>query len=242
MSLKPAFVILAAGMGTRLGKPHPKCLTVLDNGETIMARQIRNIRAAFGEDVDIHIVVGFQVDKIVEVFPKEKYIYNAQYDQTNTSKSLLLALQHINHKKYDGIVWINGDVVFDNDLPFYLKNIVNNGQSFVSVDNKNIGEEEVKYTLDATGKIDSLSKKVLIADALGEAVGINYVTSKDALEFSYFLKHVDDQDYFEKGIEKSIQKKALEWVPFDISSLGLNAVEVDFGADLENANKTFFPA
>jgi choline kinase len=33
-------VILAAGIGSRLGKPHPKPLTVLSTGETIMQRQI----------------------------------------------------------------------------------------------------------------------------------------------------------------------------------------------------------
>src|SRR4051812_20598769 len=33
-------VILAAGMGTRLGRPLPKPLTVLDNGQTIIGRQV----------------------------------------------------------------------------------------------------------------------------------------------------------------------------------------------------------
>jgi choline kinase len=240
MNLQPAFVILAAGMGTRLGKPHPKCLTILDSGETIMARQIRNIRASFGDSAVIHIVVGFQLEKIVEAFPNEKYIYNSAYDITNTSKSLLSALQGINHKKHNGIVWLNGDVVFDDDLMFYLKNVVENNVSFVSVDSKNIGEEEVKYTLNKQGSIASLSKQVNIDEALGEAVGINYVNREDVLTLAYNLKKVDNQDYFEKAIENSILNAEAVWVPFDISRLGLNAVEVDFSVDLDNANKTFF--
>lgn len=240
MNLRPAFVILAAGMGTRLGKPHPKCLTVLDSGETIMERQIKNIRIAFGDKADIYTVVGFQLEKIIDSFPEEKYVYNANYDVTNTSKSLLLALQNINHKKYDGVVWLNGDVVFDDDLMFYLKAVIENGISFVSVDNKNIGEEEVKYTLNELGTVSSLSKQVPLNDALGEAVGINYVVSDDIINFMHHLKEVDNQDYFEKGIENSIKSNETVWVPFDISSLGLNAVEVDFSADLANANKTFF--
>ena len=36
-------IILAAGKGTRLGMPHPKCLTKLKTGETILERQIRAI-------------------------------------------------------------------------------------------------------------------------------------------------------------------------------------------------------
>ena len=34
-------IILAAGKGTRLGMPHPKCLTTLKTGETILGRQIQ---------------------------------------------------------------------------------------------------------------------------------------------------------------------------------------------------------
>jgi len=42
-------VILAAGMGTRLGRPWPKPLTPLSDGRTIMSQQMENLRTAFGE-------------------------------------------------------------------------------------------------------------------------------------------------------------------------------------------------
>ena len=41
-------VILAAGMGSRLGRALPKPLTELSDGRTIMRQQHDNIRAAFG--------------------------------------------------------------------------------------------------------------------------------------------------------------------------------------------------
>ena len=34
-------IILAAGIGSRLGKPNPKSLTKLSTGETIIGRQIK---------------------------------------------------------------------------------------------------------------------------------------------------------------------------------------------------------
>ena len=40
-------VILAAGMGTRLGKPWPKPLTPLSDGRTIMQQQIENLKKIF---------------------------------------------------------------------------------------------------------------------------------------------------------------------------------------------------
>ena len=36
-------IILAAVKGTRLGMPHPKCLTKLKTGETILERQINTL-------------------------------------------------------------------------------------------------------------------------------------------------------------------------------------------------------
>ena len=102
--------ILAAGLGTRLGKPHPKPLTRLTTGQSIMERQIGSLRAAFGEDVRIIVVVGYKMDLIVEAHPDVLFAYNEAYDSTNTSKSLLKALQLSNP---GGVLWMNGDVVFD---------------------------------------------------------------------------------------------------------------------------------
>ncbi len=54
-------IILAAGMGSRLGKPHPKPLTVLSTGESILARQVRLLKELISED-DIIVVNGFKKD------------------------------------------------------------------------------------------------------------------------------------------------------------------------------------
>ena len=85
-------VILAAGMGSRLGRSLPKPLTELSDGRSIMQQQHDNIRAAFGKTARITTVVGYRAETIVEAFPHVDYVYNDRYDQTNTSKSLLRAL------------------------------------------------------------------------------------------------------------------------------------------------------
>lgn len=238
--MTPQFVILAAGMGTRLGKPHPKSLTILDNGETIMARQIRNIRAAFGHKAQINIVVGFQLESIIDAFPDENFIYNEEYDTTNTSKSLMRALWNV--KKNDGVVWMNGDVVFDEDLLFYLKDKIAVDECLITVNSDSVAEEEVKYTLDENNNISALSKVVPVTKALGESVGINFVNKKTVNSLETWLKKVDNQDYFEKAIEQSILFDKTEWKTFDITKLGLSAVEVDFADDLVKANKSLLPS
>ena len=103
-------VILAAGMGSRLGRSLPKPLTELSDGRTIMQQQFDNIRYAFGNNAKVTIVVGYKLEHIIEAFPEANFVYNEQYDQTNTSKSLLRALQA---SSSGGVLWMNGDVVFD---------------------------------------------------------------------------------------------------------------------------------
>ena len=68
-------IILAAGMGSRLGNPFPKPLTPLKNGQTIMGRQLKNIQNYFDID-DVTTVIGFKKDLIMERFPEVNYVYN----------------------------------------------------------------------------------------------------------------------------------------------------------------------
>ena len=221
-------IILAAGIGSRLGNPFPKPLTPLKNGKSIMQRQMDSITTYFDIN-DITTVVGFKKNLIMEQFPEVNYVYNPFFDTTNTSKSLLRAL-----KKHRGnsILWFNGDVVFDPQLVSLLQNEINNNQSFVSVNTQSVSDEEVKYTL-KDGFVESLSKEV--KNGLGEAVGINFIAAKDLDVFINQLENCDENHYFEKGLEMAIAINQLKLKVVDISAY--NCIEVDFKEDLLNANK-----
>ncbi len=222
-------VILAAGMGTRLGRPWPKPLTPLSDGRTIMKQQMDNILGSF-DDVRVMTVVGFKLELILEEFPDVAYVYNENYDQTNTNRSLLKALRQ---SAPGGVLWMNGDVVFDPRVLERVKDLIAAEQSFICVNTAVVGEEEVKYTVDADGYVDRLSKTV--TDALGESVGINYVGAGDKDRLIERLAECADSDYFERGIEIMIEKDRTRVVPFDIRDLF--AVEVDFEEDLSRANQ-----
>ena len=105
--------------------------------------------------------------------------------------------------------------------------------SFVCVNTAAVGEEEVKYTVDEVGNIRDLSKRV--ADPLGEAIGINFVSANQKSLLISALQDVDDNDYFERGIEVAVAEDAAQFQPVDISDL--YAVEVDFEEDLTRARK-----
>jgi choline kinase len=223
-------VILAAGMGTRLGRPFPKPLTPLSDGRTIMEQQIDNLRQVFGADVRITTVVGFKLDLILEAFPDVTYIYNEAYDQTNTNRSLLKALRLSTE---GGVLWMNGDVVFDPQVLEKVSGLMESDTSFICVDTAAVGDEEVKYTVDDDGYVDELSKQVV--NARGEAVGINFVSASDKPTLIDRLSECSDADYFERGIELAISHDSMRVMPVDIGEFF--AVEVDFEEDLTRANE-----
>jgi choline kinase len=221
-------VILAAGMGTRLGRPSPKPLTPLDDGRSILAQQMGNVREVFAGDARFVVVVGFKHELVMEAAPDALFAYNENYDQTNTSKSLVKALRN----SPDGpVIWMNGDVVFDPEVLRRLQPFLDDDRSALAVNTSVVGEEEVKYTVSADGSVLALSKQV--QNALGEAVGINLVAGKDKAALIARLDECDEQDYFERGIELAIDHDGLKFTPVDISDLF--AVEVDFAEDLERA-------
>lgn len=227
-----SFIILAAGLGSRLGGAVPKPLTVLEDGRTILQQQLDNITEAFGEAAlsAVTVVLGHRAELIQEALPRQvKVVHNVDYEITNTSKSLLQAMQRV--PKGNSALWLNGDVVFDAEILKKARAAAEADSSFVVVDEGSVAEEEVKYTLDSDGLIDGLSKTV--ADGLGEAVGINHVGSKERQALIYALKAVGQQDYFEKAMELTIADGA-QWMPIYAGSF--YAVEVDFPEDLVRAN------
>lgn len=220
-------VILAAGIGSRLGNPFPKPLTRLSNNKSIMELQVENITKYFDINT-INTVVGFKKELIMEAFPDVKYIYNNFFDTTNTSKSLLKALSKID---YDDVLWLNGDVVFEADILKELLENIHKSQSFMAVNTSRVAEEEVKY-ITKDGYITDVSKTVQNAE--GEAVGINFISKKDVPFLLKGLQKCLDNDYFEKGIEYAIKEYDIKFKAIDISKF--QCIEVDFKEDLENAN------
>lgn len=218
-------VILAAGVGSRLGRPFPKCLSMLPTGERILGRQIRIFRQ-YGIN-EIFVVVGFKKNLIMEEFPSVYFRYNPIYYITNTSKSLCCALEYLD----DDVIWCNGDVVFDEEV---IREMAAFDGNAVAVDRKKCGEEEVKYRADERGGILEISKRVQAPQ--GEAVGVNRVQKNDIPVFLQALAACKEQDYFEMGVEMLIQQGVC-FSAVDISAY--RCIEVDFEEDLKQALAMF---
>lgn len=224
-------VILAAGLGTRLALPHPKPLTRLVDGRSIMQQQVDNLEMAFGTDMRLSIVVGYKCNLVMEHTPRASFVHNRDFRQTNTSKSLLKALKTT---AKGGVIWLNGDVVFDPTILELMKSYIDAGSSVLSVNKARVSNEEMKYTLTSSGHIGRLSKEIPPRDALGEAVGINFVAENDKESLIRRLTEVAMQDYFEQAIEQSIIRDRVNYSALDIGAH--LAIEIDSPEDLNRAN------
>lgn len=213
-------IILAAGMGTRLGTLIPKPLTSLKDEKTILDFQIAKLDEVIGAN-NTYIVVGYKKEIIMEAHPEGLFVYNNAYANTNTAKSLLCALSKID----DDVIWLNGDVFFDTEVLGLLKS---SEHSACLVDTKKCNDEEIKYTVYEDDFIKELSKEV--KHGLGEAVGINMVKRPDLKAFVKALTEVGNKDYFEKALENLTLARELKLKAIKIGDCFCK--EIDFEQDL----------
>jgi L-glutamine-phosphate cytidylyltransferase len=224
---KMKIIILAAGKGSRLGDPNiPKPLTRLANGKTILGYQLENISQFISLD-RVLLVVGYHKERIIDLFPDLLYVYNPSFAKENTSKSLLRALKKCNEN--EDVLWINGDVVFH---PSLLPRMLQLDRTCMLVNQAVVGEEEVKYRSDSSGKILEVSKQVI--NPQGEALGINLWKGRNVDLLQQELTLCNDHEYFEKGIEMSIKKEMPVWC---CHADPTECTEIDFPKDLARANE-----
>jgi len=222
-------VVLAAGKGSRLGRSHPKCLTEIAPGRTVLGLIVESLESLLGRQ-EITVVVGYKRERIQEVFPDLRYVYNDRFETTNTAKSLLAALGEVG----DGdVLWVNGDVVAERGV---YEAVVRCPATCMAVRHGAVGDEEVKFVLGADGCISRVSKEV--SKGLGEAVGVNKVLASDLPALVDSLGRCQDTDYFEKGIEYAIAG-GTRVVPVDVT--GYRCEEIDFPTDLARVQAWFDP-
>ncbi len=112
-------LILNSGLGSRMGvltSEHPKCMTEIPAGETILSRQLKMIAGAgIGEVV---MTTGYFDGVLVDYcnslnLPlRFTFVKNPLYDQTNYIYSIYCAREYLD----DDIILMHGDLVFENEV------------------------------------------------------------------------------------------------------------------------------
>jgi HAD superfamily hydrolase (TIGR01450 family) len=226
--MKTIAIILSAGQGTRL-RPLtnniPKCLLEV-HGESILSHEIRALEGLVDE---IYVVVGYKADQIISKFvQKVKFFVNRDYDKTNNSYSLYLALEELKFN-FDRLVLLNGDILFDRSI---LEDMLRKEENLIAVDTTLYRGESMKVTLDGN-RINKISKDIKREDAYGVSIDL-YSFSKDVSEKLYnVLKKLDKNVWTEVAIQEILSKANV--YPFDIGKRFW--CEIDTLEDLKEANR-----
>jgi len=227
-------LILNSGLGSRMGKitsTHPKCMTLIDNNETIISRQLYLLKESGVKD--IIITTGYLKEILKEYCNNLKldlnitYVNNPLYRDTNSIYSIYCAKDYL----HDDIVMMHGDLVFTLNV---LKKVISNTNSVMTV------SSTIPLPLkDFKAIIDKQIKKISIND-FDNALTAQplYKIKKDDWEIwlksiETFCKNNQTNCYAENAFNEVSDKCML--YPLDIKDEICN--EIDNVEDLENVSK-----
>ncbi|PIN69090.1 nucleotidyl transferase [Candidatus Woesearchaeota archaeon CG11_big_fil_rev_8_21_14_0_20_43_8] len=206
-------IILAAGMGTRLGRYTenlPKCMLEF-NGKTLIQRQVDTLRACGINDITI--VKGYMPDKIN--ISGVKYHVNSDFTNTNMVETLFCA-----EKEMDGDILVcYADIIYEKRIiETILSSNVNIG---VTVDddywdywkarNDNPEDDVESLVVDGDGKIIELGDTMCSREkAQMRYIGLIKFTKKgvDALRKVYYRNKLKFFDKDEPWLRSKSFKKA----------------------------------
>ncbi len=170
-------LILNSGLGSRMGdetKTHPKCMTMIDEKETIISRQLRLLKENGIKDVVI--TTGPFEDKLIDYCKSLKlglnikFVNNPIYDKTNYIYSIYNAREELN----DDIILMHGDLVFTDQV---LKKVLKRKRSVM--------------TVSSTIPLPEKDFKAVIKNKKIVAVGIEFFDSANAAQPLYKLNKKD---------------------------------------------------
>ena len=230
-------LILAAGVGSRLGKlvkDKPKCLLRLDN-TAIIDYQLRCLmRVGNFSYSDVFVVGGYKFETLQYLTEKGvNLIFNPKCREWNNIYSFYLAKEYIT----EDFILINGDTIFH---PKILKNLlgVEKGTCFVIDNIKKLGEEEMKVLI-KDERILKFGKDINPETAHGEYIGLARFDINDAkIVFEKMGKLIESRKtsiWYELAINYVLDKIIAK----PIFTNNLPWIEIDTPDDYEKAETVF---
>ena len=148
-------LILNSGVGSRMGvltSEHPKCLTDIKPGETILSRQLKQLCEAGISEIIITtgycegVLMNYCMSLDLPV--KIKFVSNPEYRNTNYIYSVYLAREYL---RDDDLLFLHGDLVFENEA---LDKILAESGSVMAVSSSvPLPEKDFKAVIDDSNKI-----------------------------------------------------------------------------------------
>jgi choline kinase len=237
-------MVLAAGAGRRL-RPYtdelPKTLVPVDGERTVLDTALANFAKA--GLTDVAIVTGYKAQAIEDRLGDLERthgvtletVFNDKAEEWNNAYSLWCARSLFQ----DGVVLCNGDTVAPLSVTETLLAASGRGDDLVLAldDHKTLTDESMKATVDETGQLQQLTKRMPNEAGLGEYIGLTLIEPiaheilADAL---HWVWNEDPQLYYEDGFAELAKRGGR----VGVQSIGaVEWTEVDDHADLERARE-----
>ncbi|BAY77366.1 nucleoside-diphosphate-sugar pyrophosphorylase [Nostoc linckia NIES-25] len=239
-------IILAAGVGQRLGKDgqnQPKCLLKF-NGKSLLERHLNYLRHYQIDEVVI--AVGYQAEKIqdeIKALGAENWVttvYNPDYTKGSVI-SLWALRQHL--AAADNLLLMDADVLYDRHI---IERLVKTNVSNCFLLDRDFepGDEPVKLCV-KDGYLVEFRKQVALTlyDFAGESVGFFRFENAIARRLAnrteqYVADGLHDQPY-EEVIRDLLLETPQVFSYEDIT--GLPWIEIDFPEDIQRAQNQTLP-
>ncbi len=212
INLKKFFVIiLAAGMGRRLGKAgksKPKTLTLINNQTILNSLMMKLINYKVGK---IHFVLGYKSKMILDNLKNLnlKFSYNISDKFKKTGHGYSWYLSEKNFIKYKKpVIIIHADILFSEN---FLKNIISSNKNNIIgskiIKDKNSLKNIFKISTINSTKISKISKNLKINRGMTEVIGINKISFTSQKKIFLFLKEkFKDKQNLKLGWEDLLDK------------------------------------
>jgi len=240
-------IILAAGMGRRLGeftRQNTKCMVEV-NGVKLIDRLLNQLSGL--ELARIVIVVGYEGKKLIDYINRNhsdlkiEYVNNPIYDKTNNIYSLFLAKQQLQE---DDTLLIESDLIFDDHMFDLLINNPHPNLALVSkyetwmdgtmvkIDSDNNIVNFITKDAFSYDDVDKYYKTVNIYKFSKDFAANKYVPFLDA-----YIKSIGNNEYYENVLRiiSFLNSQDLKALPIN----GAKWYEIDDKQDLDIAEAIF---
>ena len=227
-------LILASGIGSRMGNltsEHPKCMTQLPNGQTIISRQLHQLSSA-GID-RIIITTGAFADTLKEYVKSLKidseiiFVHNPDYKTTNYIYSMYLAENELS----GDTLLLHADLVFEDTV---LELILNAPASAMAVSSTlPLPEKDFKAEI-TNGKISSIG--IEFFENSETAQPLYKLTEKDTQLWFYKISEYcksGDKDKIQCYAENALNEISEQCSLYPIDFTGMLCSEIDNKDDLD---------
>jgi choline kinase len=219
-------VLLAAGVGRRLGFDRPKAMLEI-GGRTLLDRHVENVRAA---GVRLLVVTGWHEEMVRTALPRDaRVVHNPEY-RRGSLLSLVAALEVVD----DDAVVMDADVLYDETI---LSDVMGLERGFAIDPRTNPGDEEMMIGV-KDGRVRAIRRGKLPGfDLVGEGVGFFKIDAPSLPALREACAASDPESDYEKALDRFVGEHGAAYVLVG----GRPWTEIDFPADVERARAEILP-